>query len=194
MWRAWRAASVGVVVLGVGAGAMVSTATASQKRPGMGSPVSSWVHSYGHARGPGAVCSAKNSCFGVSVRNAASGRTFAFVNVGVTDGIVSGFTAQFPNHTPLATVEAELGPMLGMTGPFPPVTVDHVGGSCGIINLTLPALGSTKRLGNPKIGDPAGTIGIVLDSINATLTPFYKANNIQTALVSVASVAPTESC
>ena len=53
-----------------------SASAASPSKPGMGSTVKSWTKIYGVKHGPGDVCAAKNSCFGPSLRNPESGRTY----------------------------------------------------------------------------------------------------------------------
>lgn len=165
----------------------------SRGRPGIGATVKAWKRAYKVDQGPGALCSARNSCFGPPVRNGDSGKTYEFTNVSATSGVVTGYQENFPKATPLATVETAIARTLPKGSVLGNVVDDTHTGSCGIIDLTIPKL--AKTLGKPKIGDPSGSVGILLsDIIGTTLRVAYSPNNIQTVTVSISPFKATEGC
>jgi hypothetical protein len=86
-----------------------------------------------------------------------------------------------PRHTTLATVMASIRQLLPPDAQIGPVQVDGNGGSCGLIAVSAPSLGTPGALGHPKIGDPAGTIEIELSKLNNdTDQTEYNPTDIQT--------------
>jgi hypothetical protein len=184
-----------VALIGVALAILISTpalGATSRREPGMGSTSKAWKNAYGVSRGPGSVCSAKDSCFGPVVRNADSGRTYEFTDVDVTKGIISGYQQNFAKNTTLTEVETAIQRTLPTDALLGPVTIDTVGGSCGLINISSPTL--LKELNTPKIGDTTGTVGIELQHITANLNSVYSTTNIQTATLTIVAFSPSESC
>ena len=175
-----------------GTSAFTAGASTTTRQPGMGSTVVAWKHAYGVSRGPGALCSAKYSCFGPTVTNDDSGRNYRFADVDVSGGVIAGYQENFPRNTTLAEVETAIARTLPSDAHLGPVVVDMVGGTCGLINFSSPTL--MKELNTPKIGDTTGTVGIELQHITANLDSVYNPNNIQTATVSLLPFDPTQSC
>ena len=161
-------------------------------RPGVGSTVRSWKRAYGVDRGRSRQCKSTNKCFGSSLKDSDSGHTYQFTNVDDAGGVVDIYQENFPNGTTVQQVERALKQSLpanvGSLRPF----VSTVGGSCGLINVSSPTLG--KELGNPKIGDARGVVGIELQVLSASHTSVYNPKNVQTAIVAVGPVSVWESC
>jgi hypothetical protein len=170
----------------------VGGSTAKQK-PGIGSTLSSWYRAYGVSRGPGDLCSAKDSCFGPGLRNSdSSGHTYQFTDVDTSKGIIGAYQEDFPNNTPLAEVEAAILRTLPPDVHLGNGVIDTNGGSCGLLTVSSPTL--IKELNTPIVGDTTGTVGIELQHIDANLNSVYSPDNIQTVTVGLLAEDPTQAC
>lgn len=163
------------------------------RHPGIGATLAAWKAAYGESR----RCD-PNSCFGSGGENATGSFKAQFVDVMVTDGIVTGYTENFPAHTDITDAELYIEPMLpgdpGTDVIGTPAVIHSSDGTCARWNLTFPTLGSPSSLGKPKIGDTNGTVGIELSSVSATLTYTYNPSAIAVAGVGTTASAPTIAC
>lgn len=169
-----------------------ANSVASQALTGMGATVEAMKAAHGADTGSGGICSAANSCFGPGLSNNDSGSTFLFTNVIVTDGLVTGYQQNFPTDTSLATAESEIMRWMPSDATIGTLSVDHNGGSCGLVNITSPTLG--KVFSDPKIGDPQGIIGVSLEHLGANQDPAYDPNDIETAVLGVVPINPSANC
>jgi hypothetical protein len=160
--------------------------------PGIGAKLSAWKAAYSHHSG----CS---GCFGPGGSGPTGKYVAEFYNVETADGIVTGYTENFPAKTTLTLAEGTIERMLlGDPGTIEigtPVVV-HNGGTCARWNFTVPALGSPSSLGNPKVGDTTGTVGIELESPlpDTSTTPTYTPRDISVASVSTTASGSTVAC
>jgi hypothetical protein len=181
-----------IVASSSGASSNNKNAVEVRVNAGIGSTTASMKSAHGRARGPGEVCSATNSCFGSPLRNDESGDTFQFTNVLVAAGLITGYGQNFVRGTSSASALSQVLEWLPKGSVASRVTVDHIGGSCGFVTITSPAL--AKVLSAPKIGDPSGVIGVDLEYINANLDIVYNPNNVEDAQVEVGAFSPKDSC
>jgi hypothetical protein len=138
------------------------------------------------------VCSAKNSCFGPGLRNDESGRTYLFTNVLMGGGVISGYTQNFVKGTTAAEAEQAVMEWMPKDATMSAITVDTDGGSCGLATITSPTL--AKELGNPKVGDPSGVVGVDFEYIDANLNVVYNPNNVEDASLQPLPFSSTDSC
>ena len=95
-------------------------------------------------------------------------------------------------NTTLAEAEAAIRKTLPGDTTIGPVTIDNNGGSCAFVTASGPTL--AKELGNPKVGDPQGIVGIELSTTTDSLNIEYDPNNIQDAALQPLGFDPTSSC
>lgn len=186
---------LGAILLALVAGSLLAPSVAQaapSHRPGVGSTVSSWRRAYRVDRKRSGQCEPKNACFGSSLRNSDSGHTYQFTNVDEAGGVVDIYQENFRNGTTVQQVERALEQSLPANVGRPKLVVGNIGGSCGLINVTSRTLGG--ELGNPKIGDPQGVVGIELQDLSASHTSVFNPKNVQTAIVAVGPLSLFESC
>jgi hypothetical protein len=106
--------------------------------------------------------------------------------------VVDIYQENFRNGTTVQQVERALEQSLPANVGRPKLVVGNIGGSCGLINVTSRTLGG--ELGNPKIGDPQGVVGIELQDLSASHTSVFNPKNVQTAIVAVGPLSLFESC
>ena len=73
-----------------------------------------------------------------------------------------------------------------------PVVLGTKGGSCGMFNVTSRTL--AKVLGQQKIGDPEGVVGVELQHGAANGNSGYNTTNVQTATLVAAASNPANDC
>lgn len=186
-----------VIALALAFGISTAAGAKSKAKPhqvlkGIGATVAEMKDAHGLARGPGQVCTAKDSCFGARVTDATSGKTYLFTSVDIASGLIVGYTQNFRNGTSLAAAEKAILRWFPADAVMGPLTVDDNGGSCGMFNITSPTLGTL--FANPKVGDPQGVVGVELNYINANLNIVYDPHNVQEADVYVGPINPSDSC
>jgi hypothetical protein len=184
-------AALSVLVAGSLLAPSVAQAAPSH-RPGIGSTVGAWKRAYKVDRGKSGLCVPKNTCFGPALQNGDSGHTYQFTNVADLGGVIDVYQENFRNGTTVRQVERAVDRSLPANVARLKLVVGTAGGSCGLINVTSRTLGD--ELGNPKIGDAKGVVGIELQSLSASHTSIYNPKNVQTAFVAVGPVTALESC
>lgn len=159
---------------------------------GIGSTGAEMKALHNRARGPGLVCSASNSCFGGALKNDESGNTFLFTGVDIADGVVIGYNQNFVRGTSFTSAISQILRWLPKDSKVGKLTIDHIGGSCGLFNVISATL--AKVLSAPRIGDPKGVVGIDLEYVTASLNIVYNPNNVEDAVVTIGPVQPKDSC
>ena len=158
---------------------------------GLGSPVGAFASALGIDSGDS--CAATSPCFGPGVVNGESGTTFEFTSVLVRDGLVLGYDQSFQSRTALAKAEAWVLRYLPADARQGPVTVDTVGGSCALFDVSSATLAATFA-GHPSIGDASGIVGVKLSYTDDNDRVLYDPQNIQDAVVTVGPVNPSSPC
>lgn len=106
---------------------------------------------------------------------------------------VDGYAQAIGDGTSLATAKADVLKLLPSDVTTTSFRVSHDGnGSCGLWNLKSRTLG--RWFGGKKVGDPQGTLGIVLDTTSAGGTLEFKSNDVSDASVGLASYSQSSSC
>lgn len=147
---------------------------------------------HGVSQGPNGECSAANSCFGPGLTNSESGHTFLFTSVLTVNGIITGYTQNFPDNTSLPTAQRAILRWLPPDSVASPLTVENNGGSCGVYNITSPTL--AKVLNAPAIADPSGLVGVELSYTDSNDSMAYSPLNIQDASISILPANTTTAC
>lgn len=148
---------------------------------------------HGRARGTnGVFCAAANSCFGLPVKNDESGNTFQFTGVSVGDGLILGYQQNFTRDTSATSALSQVLKWLPQGSSAGKIIVDHRGGSCGLVAVTVPALRNV--LSAPKIGATSDVIGVDLEYINANLDVVFNPKNVEDAQVSLIPFSVKDSC
>ena len=174
------------------AGASPHNSVETRTNAGIGSTVAVMKSAHGRARGPHGVCSAANSCFGLPVKNDESGKTFQFTDVSVAGGLIAGYDQNFVRDTSAESAVSQILKWLPKGSIAGKIIVDHIGGSCGLVTITSPALAPV--LSNPKIGDPSGVIGVDLEYINANLDVVFNPANVEDAQLQVLPFSAKDCC
>ena len=183
-----------LLTIGPGSLALASSPASAlaARKPGIGSDLANWKHTYKADRSSEGPCYQRNVCFGHLVRNTDNYRTYQFTYVGVVDGMVLLYQENFSKGTTLRQVENALKQTLPHDVSRFSVVVDRNDGSCGLINVSSPTL--AKELSGQKVGDPQGVVGIELQRQTAIQSSVYSTDNIQTATVAVGPLSPSQSC
>ena len=181
----------GTLVGNVSTTSSSAQASASSALTGMGANVAEMTAAHGADWKRGGACTAVNACFGPQIFSEGQ-KTWQFGDVLVSDGLVTGYTQSFPAGTSLATAETEIMQWMPKDSMLGQLSVDHNGGSCAMLDVTSPTLG--KVFSDPKIGDPQGEVGVVMDTITANIETVYNPSDIEEAVLSVAPVDPSTSC
>jgi hypothetical protein len=170
------------------------TAVPIARNGDLGATVAQFKAAHGADSGPGAICTAVNSCFGPGLVNAETGPapTYEFITVSVTGGIVDGYSMEFPNGTSIFAAKSYVLEWLPRDASTTLYKVAHGNGSCVLWNVRSATL--ARVLGAPAIGDPHGDLGITLGYVTADLTNSYDPNNVQHADISVLPNSPTDGC
>jgi hypothetical protein len=111
------------------------------------------------------------------------------------DGIVDGYSMGFPEGTSLAAAQtAVLKTVPADTQTTSQRTASSSDGSrkCYLWNLQSATLAAP--MGDAKIGDSTGGVGVVLTAIGPNGDSPYSASNINNADISAAPSSPTDTC
>ena len=160
---------------------------------GIGSTISQMVSAHSADQGPGDVCAAANSCFGRTVTNDESGKTYQFTGALTGSGLIEYYQQNFTKGTTAASAVAQVLKYLPKDARAGPIVVGHNGAnSCGLLNITSPTLARIfTQAGQTASGHPAGELGIVLQYVNSNLTIVYDLSNVEEALVTPVSINMT---
>ena len=159
---------------------------------GLGATIAQFKAAHGVDHGPGVSCQASNSCFGGGLQNAESGKTYQFTTVDTGDGIVFAYDQSFLDNTTIAEAKAEVLQWMPKDTTVTSFFIDTNGGTCAMMNLVSPTLG--KVLGDPKIGDPQGVVGVEFSYTNSNENITYNPDNVQDAVVDIVPASATVSC
>ncbi|MFI5052013.1 MAG: hypothetical protein ACHQBP_03695 [Acidimicrobiales bacterium] len=107
-------------------------------------------------------------------------------------GLIAGYDQNFVRGTSASAAVAQVLRWLPKDSRVGKITIGHVGGSCGLLNIVSPTL--KKVLSNPKIGDPQGVIGVELQYINSNLNIVYNPHNVEVATLAVIPINPKYYC
>lgn len=193
----------GLAVVGCGSASAVPASTlASVSSPsgdgltGMGATLAQFTaaHSVDVCNPADSSGSAPNICFGPAVNagDTNGNASWQFSPVHIEAGLVDSYDQNFALNTPLSVAQAQIMQWMPKDAVMGPLTVDHNGGSCGVLTITSPTL--AKLFSDPKIGDPTGVVGVVLLYINDNLDKVYDPANIGSASMSPTPGDPAAAC
>ena len=186
----WLALSFPTVT--VGASSKEIAHVKSVATGGIGSSIAEMKSVHGVARGPGVYCTVKNSCFGTPLMNDETGKTYQFTGILTGDGLILGYDQNFVRGTTAASAIAQILRWLPKDAKVGKLTIDHIGGHCGLLNITSATL--SRVLSSPKIGDPTGVVGVDLNYITSNLVIVYNPKNVEFASLDIVPVNPKDSC
>ena len=169
-----------------------TTTAAGAGLTGMGATVGEMKSAHGSDSGPGATCTASNSCFGAGLKNDDSGETYQFTDASVAAGMITGYQQNFTSGTSISDAQSQILQGMPKDATISAVTIDNTGGSCAMFNVTSPTLATL--FSDPSIGDPQGVVGVELSYIDSSGNITYDPNNVQSASLSVSPSDPTASC
>ena len=180
----------------IGHASEASTARSTRHKPwtGIGATLQAWKTAHRADHGPGALCTAANSCFGPSLDNSTCGNVYEFTTVSVDANIVDGYSQCFGNDTSFATAVREMLALFPKDARVGRLIVVHTPGTgtCGLFNVTSRTL--ARVFANPKIGDPQGVVGVDMNYINSNYQYVFSTSNVQEASLGVAPVDPSAGC
>ena len=120
------------------------------------------------------------------------GLTTLFEDATVADGRVISFFENFPTGTTYRQALKKVLEYLPSDVAVGRLTIQHLGGSCGIVAVTSPAL--ARSLMNTDVRDPAGVIAAEFSYTYPGQQTEFNARNVETALISLTPIPSEDGC
>jgi hypothetical protein len=112
---------------------------------------------------------------------------------GPPENRVDGFEEAIGENTSIAAAKAAVLELLPADTRTTSYRVAHGEGSCILWNVRSPTLARWWAR-NPHVGDPSGSLGIMLDTVNTSNEAAYEAGNVSHASIGVLPSSPSDHC